>query len=192
MASADTGFTASCQLTHRLLPNYPVSVRRAVTVAPASFRPHLTVTPLPSLNGSDSLYRRGLSPPRMYVCPVYNKGVGHLCQIGNIGNIARPVAFGQLALVARTRAATCGTFSHSSQAQTGYPRYPSPNRLRRLAIDAQLPLSMARNVCKSSGYVREKCFVCHLAFETIGRDEHLPAHADCVLAPEQPRPEHTH
>ena len=54
-----------------LLP--PVSVRRVVTVAPASFRPHLTATPLPSLNGSDFLYRRELAPPRTSTCLAYQK-----------------------------------------------------------------------------------------------------------------------
>ncbi len=42
-------------------------------MAPASFRPHLPVTQLPSLNGSDFLYRRGLAPPRTGTCPAYRK-----------------------------------------------------------------------------------------------------------------------
>jgi hypothetical protein len=42
-------------------------------VAPASFRPRLTATPLPSHNGADSLARRGLSPPRTSTCPAYRK-----------------------------------------------------------------------------------------------------------------------
>src|SRR5688572_22964694 len=54
-----------------LVALYPVSVRQVVAVAPASFGPHLAVTPLPSLNGSDSLDRRGLSPPRTGTCPAY-------------------------------------------------------------------------------------------------------------------------
>jgi hypothetical protein len=52
------------------------SVRQVVAVAPASFRPHLTVTPLPSLTGPDSLGRRGLSPPRTGTCPAYHQGPG--------------------------------------------------------------------------------------------------------------------
>jgi hypothetical protein len=51
--------------------SYPVSVRQAVAVAPASFRPRLATTPLPSHNGADSLARRGLSPPRTSACPAY-------------------------------------------------------------------------------------------------------------------------
>jgi hypothetical protein len=42
-----------------------------VVVAPASFRPHLAVTPLPLHNGFDSLNRRGLAPPRKHACPAY-------------------------------------------------------------------------------------------------------------------------
>ena len=52
---------------------YPVSVRQGVIVAPASFKPHLAVTQLPSLNGYDSLYRRGLTPPRTGACPAYKR-----------------------------------------------------------------------------------------------------------------------
>ena len=52
---------------------YPVSVRPVVAVAPASVRPRLTATPLPSLNGPDSLGRRGLPPPRTGTCPAYRR-----------------------------------------------------------------------------------------------------------------------
>src|SRR5215212_10741807 len=52
--------------------SYPISVRQVVAVAPASFRPRLTATPWPSLNGPDSLARRGLSPPRTGACPAYH------------------------------------------------------------------------------------------------------------------------
>jgi len=65
---------------HCLLPAHPplhalylVSVRQVVAVAPASSRPHLTATPLPSLNGADSLARRGLAPPSVRTCPAYKK-----------------------------------------------------------------------------------------------------------------------
>ena len=50
---------------------YPVPVRQGVVLARASFRPHLAVTPLPLRNGSDSLDRRGLPPPRAGTCPAY-------------------------------------------------------------------------------------------------------------------------
>ena len=43
--------TAAWMVTHCLKPHYQVSVRRVVVVAPASFKPHLTVKPLLSLNG---------------------------------------------------------------------------------------------------------------------------------------------
>src|SRR5439155_22097875 len=56
-----------------LRASYLVSVRRVVAVAPASFRPRLTTTPLPSLNGSGSLDRTGLSPPRAGTCPAYRE-----------------------------------------------------------------------------------------------------------------------
>src|ERR1019366_1825293 len=69
---------------HCLLPahpplqaSYPVSVRQVVAVAPASFRPRLTATPLPSLNGSDSLDHRGLTPPRTITCTAYRIEAGH-------------------------------------------------------------------------------------------------------------------
>src|ERR1019366_2184322 len=53
---------------------YPISVRQVVAVAPASFRPRLAATPLPSLNGSDSLDHRGLPPPRTNTCTAYDTG----------------------------------------------------------------------------------------------------------------------
>src|SRR5215212_3396119 len=55
--------------------SYPISVRQVVAVAPASFRPRLTATPWPSLNGPDSLARRGLSPPRTGACPAYHEEI---------------------------------------------------------------------------------------------------------------------
>ena len=65
---------------HRSLPahplsyaSYPISVRQVVAVAKTSFRPHLAVTPLTSLNGPDSLGHRGLTPPRTGTCPAYKK-----------------------------------------------------------------------------------------------------------------------
>jgi chaperonin GroEL len=66
------GFHCVCQLTLRQNALYRVSVRQVVAVAPASFRPLLTETPLPSLSGGDSLPRRGLSPPRTGTCPAYS------------------------------------------------------------------------------------------------------------------------
>ena len=92
-----TGFTVTCQLTHRLSPYYLVSVRQVVAVAPASFGPHLTVTPLPSLNGPDSLGRRGLSPPRVRTCPAYKQKArpeqdGLDCLMGRyVCGLAKPV-----------------------------------------------------------------------------------------------------
>jgi hypothetical protein len=63
---------------HRSMPAHPplyalysVSVRQVVAVAKTSFRPHLAVTPLSSLNGPVFLGRRGLTPPRTGTCPAY-------------------------------------------------------------------------------------------------------------------------
>ena len=67
------GFRCLVPAHPSLVAFYPVSVRQVVAVAPASFRPHLAVTPLPSLNGPDSLDRRGLSPPRTDACTAYTK-----------------------------------------------------------------------------------------------------------------------
>src|SRR5205807_1598756 len=50
---------------------YPVRVPQVVAVAPASSGRRLAATPLPSLNGSDSLVRRGLAPPRTSTCPAH-------------------------------------------------------------------------------------------------------------------------
>src|SRR5690606_3347379 len=45
-----------------LLAFYLVSVRQVRVLPPASFRPHLTMTPLPLASGSAHPARRGLSP----------------------------------------------------------------------------------------------------------------------------------
>src|SRR5437667_9834918 len=64
-----------CVLPTHPPPNafYRVSVGQVVAVAPASFGPLLTETPLPSLSGGGSLPRRGLPPPRTGACPAYNE-----------------------------------------------------------------------------------------------------------------------
>ena len=54
---------------------------------------------------------------------------------------------------------------------------------------AQVWVAVSR---KSSGYVRENCFVCHWASDPVGRDKHLPAHLHCVVSCEQPCPEQAH
>jgi len=57
------------QRSARLLPCPGPRVPQVVAVAPASSRPRLTATALPSLNGPDCLGRRGLAPPRTGTCP---------------------------------------------------------------------------------------------------------------------------
>src|SRR5713226_4548238 len=113
-----------CVLPAHPPPNafYRVSVRQVVAVAPASFRPLLMETPLPSLSGGGSLPRRGLAPPRTGTCPAYKQtGRLPLRKSGLVKKTGK--LFAQVSILADNpgRPARLLKFSHSRSANSASP-----------------------------------------------------------------------
>src|SRR6266487_3583229 len=69
----DMGFAISCSLARHRRPHHPVLVHRLACLLHASFRPHLTVTPLRFATLHLHQVGRGLSPVSCRPCAAYKK-----------------------------------------------------------------------------------------------------------------------
>ncbi len=72
----DTDFASRCPLVRHRRPYHPVLVHRPACLLHASFRPHLTVTPLRFATLHLHQVGGGLSPPSCRTCTAYSKNAG--------------------------------------------------------------------------------------------------------------------